>query len=241
MSKPFLSKVVSSKVFVSTLFLSKFGFRTLLLLSTVLLGSVDFVRAQRVSPYFGLGSERDSAGTTTNNSANTCPAGQLFDGLICENGPTMGGLFGQVGVDFMFRPHFGVNGEYAFKFSRPDFLPADSSKFRPSFYDLNVLWQPFASKRLIPFLEGGVGAAKISLYSTGTSITGVTNLSSFPAGSDTNHFQLHFAAGVKFYIRGKIFVRPTFDLHYATNLTDQFNSNRVIGFMISAGYTFGGR
>jgi hypothetical protein len=226
---------------LSNPFCSRLALRIILLLSTVLLGSVDFVRAQRVSPYFGVGGARDSAGTTANNSANTCPTGQLFDGLICENGPKMSGLFGQVGVDFMFRTHFGVNAEYAFKFSRADFLPADSLRFRPSFYDLNVLWQPFASKRVIPFLEGGVGAAKISLYSTGTPITGVTNLSSFPAGSDTNHLQLHFAAGVKFYIRGKIFVRPTFDLHYARNLTDQFKSNQVIGYMISAGYTFGGR
>jgi hypothetical protein len=90
--------------------LSKLMVRSILLLSTLLLGSANFVRAQRLSPYFGLGTARDSVGTT-NTSTIVCPTGQLFDGLICEPGPKLGGLFGVVGVDFMFKPHLGVNGE----------------------------------------------------------------------------------------------------------------------------------
>jgi hypothetical protein len=219
-------------------FLSKLTLRTILLLSILLLlGSVNFVRAQRVSPYFGLGTARDRAGTTN----NVCPAGQLFDGLLCEAGPTMGGLFGVVGVDFMFKKHLGINGEYAFRFARAPFLAGDGLKMRPAFYDLNALWQPISGRRIAPFLEGGIGGARVFLYSTGASITGVAGTSGFPAGSDTSHFQLHFAAGLKVYIKGNLFIKPQFDLHYARHLTDQFGRNVVVQFMGSVGYTFGGR
>jgi hypothetical protein len=221
--------------------LSKFALRGALLLSLLLWAGLNSARAQgiRISPYLGLGGERDRAGTTS-NSANACPTGQLFDGLVCEAGPTMGGLFGQFGVDFMFRPKLGINAEYTLHFSRVDFLPNDSLKMRPMFADLNAVYQPFG-KRVAPVLEGGFGIAKISLYSTGTPITGVTNISSFTAGSDRNHFQLHGAAGLKFYLRGNVFFKPELDLHYATNLTNQFGRNLVIGYIIQAGYTFGGR
>jgi hypothetical protein len=154
----------------------------------------------------------------------------------------MGGLFGVAGLDFMFRPHLGVNGEYAFRLHRAPFLPGASLNMRPAFYDLNALWQPFSGKRFVPFLEGGVGAAKVALYTTGTApITGVTNTSSFPAGSDRSHFQLHFAFGLKLYLRGNLFLKPQFDLHYARHLTDQFGRNLVPQYSGSVGYTFGKR
>jgi hypothetical protein len=219
--------------------LSKLTVRTILLLSTLLLGSVHSVRAQRLSPYFGLGSAKDSAGTT-NTSTTVCPTGQLFDGLICEAGPTIGGLFGVVGADFMFKPHLGINGEYAFRFSQAPFLPADNLKMRPAFYDVNAVWQPISGKRLIPVLEGGFGVVKVGLHFTpGSSITGVTSTSGFPAGSDTNHFQLHGGVGVKIYVKGNLFVKPQFDLHYATHLTDQFHRNLILQYTGAVGYTFG--
>jgi hypothetical protein len=102
------------------------------------------------------------------------------------------------------------------------------------------LWQPFG-KRVAPVLEGGFGEAKIKLYSTGTPITGVTDRSTFPAGSDTNHFQLHGAIGLKVYLRGNLFAKPEFDLRYVTKLTDQFGRNLVIGYMVQVGYSFGGQ
>lgn len=219
--------------------MSKLRIRTIVLLSMLLLGSANIVRAQRLSPYFGLGTARDSAGTT-NTSTIVCPTGQLFDGLICEPGPTMGGLLGVVGADFMFKKHLGVNGEYAFRFAQAPFLPADSLNMRPSFYDLNAVWQPISGQRFIPVLEGGLGGAKVALHFTQTSsITGITSTSGFPAGSDTSHFQLHGAAGLKVYVKGNLFVKPQFDVHYVTRLTDQFNRNVVLQFTGSVGYTFG--
>jgi hypothetical protein len=209
-----------------------------LLLLILLWGSVELVRAQGISPYFGLGSAHDSAGTSGNQG---CPKGQLFDGLICEKAPTMGGLFGTVGVDYLFKPHIGINAEYSAKFSPPNYLPGDSLNMRPIFYDVNFVWKPLGT-RVAPFLEGGLGGAKISLFFTpAPSLTGIKTTSGFSAGSDTSHFQLHGAFGLRVYVRGHLFVRPELHLRYATHLTDEFGRNLVVQYTISAGYTFGQR
>ena len=221
--------------------MSRLTLRTVPLLCALVLVSAAGAHAQRVSAYFGLGSAKDRAGTRSNGT-NTCPTGQLFDGLICEPGPTIGGLFGTFGVDVRFKRHLGINAEYAFHFKQVPFLPDDSLNMRPAFYDVNVMWMRVAGKRIAPLLEGGVGGARLGLRSTSTTpITGITNISSFPAGSRPNHAQLHFGAGLKFYVKGNIFVKPQFDLHYVFNFTDQFGRNLVLQYSGSVGYTFGGR
>lgn len=218
--------------------MSKPTLRTTLLLLVVLSGSVNFLRAQNVSPYVGFGTARDSAGTS---SAQGCPSGQLFDGNICEAGPTLGGLFGTVGVDFMFRKHLGVNGEYTFRFSRAPYLPSDGLNMRPSFYDINALWQPFSGMRVVPFLEGGLGGARVALSFSPSAATGLTTAPSLPTGMNPSYFQLHFAAGAKVYVRGRIFVKPEFDLRYVPRLKNQFGRDTVLQFGGAVGYTFGKR
>jgi len=218
--------------------LSKPTLRTTLLLFVVLFGSVNFLRAQNVSPYVGFGTVRDSVGTST---AQGCPSGQLFDGNICEAGPTLGGLFGTAGVDFMLRKHLGVNGEYTFRFSRAPYLPSDGLNMRPSFYDINALWQPFSGMRFVPFLEGGIGAARVALSFNPSAATGLTTAPSLPTGMNPSYFQLHFAVGVKVYVHGRIFVKPEFDLRYLPRLKNQFGRDTVLQFGGAVGYTFGKR
>jgi hypothetical protein len=232
--------------------LSKLTIGTILLLSTLLLGNVNLAHAQGVSAYFGLGSAHDSAGTTINGIDSvtglgvTCPPGNLFDDFTgnCEPGPTIGGVFGVIGADFMFSPHLGVNGEYAFRFAQADYLPLGGLKFRPGFYDFNVVWEPISggSRRIVPVVEGGIGGARIALYQAQTvSITGITSTFTYPAGLNANHFQLHGAVGVKLYVKGNIFIKPQFDIHYVTHLTDQFASDWVPQYTVAVGYTFGER
>jgi hypothetical protein len=219
--------------------LSKLTIGTILLLSTLLLGSLNYAHAQGVSPYFGLGSGTDSRGTSA-----TCSPGQLFDNFTaaCEPAPTIGGVFGIFGVDFMFSPHLGVNGEYAFRFAQAPYLPNAGLKFRPAFYDFNAVWEPISGTRIVPVLEGGIGGARIALYQTQTvSITGITNTASIPTGLNANHFQGHVAAGVKLYIRPSFFIKPQLDFHYVTHLTDQFGRDWVPQYTVSVGYTFGER
>jgi len=229
--------------------LSKLTIGTILLLSTLLLGTVNFAQAQGVSPYFGLGSATNSAGTSINavtasGATVTCLPKNLFDDFTqaCEPGPTIGGVFGVFGVDFMFRPHFGVNGEYAFRFAQANYLPAAGLKYRPGFYDFNAIYEPISGKRIVPIVEGGIGGARIALYETQTvSVTGITSTFSIPAGLNANHFQVHGAVGVKLYIKPSLFIKPQFDIHYVTHLTDQFGRDWVPEYTVAVGYTFGER
>src|SRR5207302_11322680 len=125
------------------------------------------------SAYFGPGSRTNSAGTTTG-----CSPGQLFDNFTsaCEPAPTIGGVFGILGVDFMILPHLGVNGEYAVRFAQANYLPLAGLKFRPAFYDFNAVWEPISGHRIVPVVEGGFGGARVALYATQTtSITGITS------------------------------------------------------------------
>jgi hypothetical protein len=235
--------------------LSKFTTATILLLSTLLLGTLNFAHAQGVSAYFGMGSATDSRGTSLNQidpatgATVNCPPGQLYNTLpfftgtgpaACEPGPTIGGLFGVFGVDFMFKPHLGVNGEYAFRFAQAPYLTG--LKFRPAFYDFNVVYEPVSGTRIVPVLEGGIGGARIALYQFQTiTVTGITSSYSYPAGINANHFQLHAAVGVKLYIKPSLFIKPQFDYHYVTHLTDQFGRTSVPEYTVSVGYTFGER
>ncbi len=228
--------------------MSKLTITTILLLSTLLLGTLNFARAQGVSAYFGLGSANDSAGMPTNQFDSTgapCPAGQFSDAPFnfgCEPGGTIGGVFGVFGVDFMFRPHFGVNGEYAFRFAQANFLPNAGLKVRPGFYDFNAVYQPISGKRIVPVVVGGIGGARVALYVAQTiSVTGITSTFTYPAGLNANHFQVHGGLGVKLYVKPSLFIKPQFDIHYVTHLTDQFGRDWVPEYTVSVGYTFGER
>lgn len=229
--------------------MSKFKIGTLLLLSMLLFGNLN-VRAQGLSAYFGLGSASDSAGTSINavdsvtGAIVTCPKGFLFDDFTgnCEPGPTIGGVFGVFGADFMWKTHLGFNGEYAFRFAQANYLPLAGLTMRPAFYDFNVVYEPIAGsdRRIVPLLEGGIGGARIVLYQTQQcSITGINCTFSYPAYINANHFQVHGALGVKIYVKGNIFIKPQFDVHYVLHLTDQFGRNLVPEYTVAVGYSFG--
>jgi len=210
----------------------------ILLLSWMLVGSVLCLRAQSVSPYFGLGTAMNGAGTSAG-----CPSGFLLDTFtgLCEPGPTIGGLFGVFGADLMIKPHLGINGEYAFRFAQADYLPSAGLKFRPSFYDVNAVWEPVRGKGIVPILEGGFGGASVALYFTQQCITGKTCTSTTPAGFSAHHFQVHLAVGLKIYIRHSLFIKPQVDFHFVTNFTNQFERSFVPRYTASVGYTFGER
>jgi len=224
--------------------LLKITIRIVPLLVLLLLAGVKQANAQGVSAYFGLGSAFDSA-----VSDSTClTPKQVFDEITgnCEASPTMGGVFGVFGADFMIKPHLGVNAEYSFRFAQASYLPLSAplggpSNVRPGFYDFNAVYQPTSGdKRVVPVLEGGIGGARLSFYSTSQGcVTAGTCTSQSEALFDTNHFQVHAAAGVKLYFKSDIFIKPQFDIHWVDNLNQQYGRTVVPAFTISIGYTFG--
>jgi hypothetical protein len=225
--------------------LFKLTIRTTLLLLIALLASVNYASAQGFSAYFGLGTATDSPGTSRNVPALgglSCPPGQIFDDIngACERAPSMGGVFGVFGADFMIKPHLGVNGEYAFRFAQANYLPLAGIKDRPAFYDFNAVYQPLSvGRRIVPVIEGGLGGAKVSLYFSQTGcVTSICQTQSVRFAS-ANHFQLHAAVGVKLYVKGNIFIKPQFDFHWVHNLNQQFGRNTVPQYTVAVGYSFG--
>jgi hypothetical protein len=204
-----------------------------------MLAGVKQAGAQGISAYFGMGSATNGAITSPGCSAKQIsdpfdPAGPPAS---CVAAPTIGGVFGVFGADVMIHPHFGINGEYSFRFAQADFLPGEGLKVRPAFYDFNAVYQPTSNDaRIVPVLEGGIGGAKLSFYAS-QSVGSLFNQSQFLFSS--NHFQLHGAVGVKLYFTSNAFIKPQVDFHYVPHLNQQYNSNFVPQYTVSIGYTFG--
>ncbi len=174
------------------------------------------------------------------------PLHQILDDALttpaCENAPTIGGVFGVIGADFMITPRLGFNGEYSFRFAQANYLPNAGLKARPGFYDFNAVYEPITGEgRIVPVVEGGIGGSRLSLYfNQSACVTGACSSSSQVVAT-SNHFQVHAAVGVKIYVRSDIFIKPQVDLHWANNMDQQYSSNFVPQYTIAIGYTFGRR
>lgn len=209
------------------------------LLFLLLVAGVYPASAQQISAYFGAGSATDGATTSPGCSPKQIddPFNPSGPPTSCVPAPTMGGAFGIFGADFMINPHLGVNAEYSFRFAQAPFLPIEGLNVRPAFYDFNAIYQPtLGDSHIVPVLEGGIGGAKLSFYSS-QQVGSLLNQSQFLFS--TNHFQVHGAVGVKLYVRSNMFLKPQIDFHYVPNLNQQYSSNFVPQYTISIGYTFG--
>src|SRR5579862_5686238 len=99
----------------------------------LLLAGLVPAHAQNVSVNFGLG-------TATDGSNGNCLDTFGEDTGPCGGGfptPSMGGLFGVFGANFMFNPYIGVGGEYSFKWSQ---APYADVNYRPNFFDFNAVF-----------------------------------------------------------------------------------------------------
>jgi hypothetical protein len=200
-------------------------FRVIPVLLVLMFGGVKIARAQGGDVYFGFG-------TATVKSSN-----QLIDtygdGTLYST-PKMTGLFGNFGANFMIRPTLGVGGEYSFRFAQGSYAGLN---YRPKFYDFNAIWMPISnSKQVAPEFQAGIGGASLSFYLPRQ--CGVFGCSSSSYLQSSNHFQTHLGAGLHIYVKGGVFIRPQFDLHYVRNF-NQFGSNWVPQYSVGIGYTFG--
>jgi opacity protein-like surface antigen len=191
----------------------------------------------------GFGSAWDSAnGGGIDNAASLNAFGSCSLGTgdaNCQSLPKLNGFFLGFGGDLMLYKHLGVGFEASLQPSRENYGPLDS---RQTFYDVNAIYAPIATKRASLLLEGGVGGARtsFSLTQSGCVGTAVCTTSTEPVGA-ANHFQVHVGVGVQIFLTQHIFVKPEFDLHYVPGLTNQFGSDAVPEGMLWVGYNFGER
>lgn len=176
--------------------------------------------------YFGVG-------TMTNSSAGPLPnpfTGTTFDG------PKLGGTFGKVGADILLSHGFGVGGETDFRFGQAAYGPLN---YHPTFWDFNGIWAP-GKGRIEPELQAGLGGVNIKFYYPSSycdAFAGCSSANQFLESS--NHFQVHFGAGVRIYATPHIFIRPQVDLHWVHNFF-QFGSNLAPEYSVAVGWSFVG-
>src|SRR5579875_1423967 len=153
---------------------------------------------------------------TVNDSSNGQSIDTFGDGTL-YNTPKMAGAIAKIGADFMFTPHFGVNGETDFRFSQGSYA---GLTYRPTFYDFNGVWMPaFRRSRVQPEIQAGLGGMNLKYYYSTTSCDSFVGCSSSNQYLESaNHLQVHMAVGVRFYVTSHFFVRPQIDAHYVNNL-----------------------
>lgn len=185
--------------------------------------------AQSVDVYGGAGTAvAASSGTVVDTFGN----GTLY------TTPRMGGLFLKFGGTFMFTPHLGTGMETSFRANQGSYA---GLTYRPTFYDFNGVYHPIAGKRVIPEFQGGLGAVNLKYYYSQQYCDAFVGCSTTNSVLEsTNHFQVHFSGGVKFYLTGSFFLKPQVDVHWVHNFS-QFGSDWVPEYGGAIGYTFGQR
>jgi len=208
----------------------------------LLLGSVPLLQAQgSFDVAIGFGSAHDKAtGLGIENASSLVPftsCTPMSTDPYCERTPALGGLFMGFEGDGMLDRHFGIGAALNFQPTKSIYGPL---QFRQLFYDFNGIYAPINRKRLQLRVEGGIGGAHSGFSYLETSCVGtaVCTTQSTPVGS-SSHFQVHVGAGVQFYVKPHIFIRPQFDFRQVPGLTNQFGSDHVIGGTVWVGYNFG--
>jgi hypothetical protein len=179
--------------------------------------------------FFGAGT---ASAPSSNNPIDTFGDGNLY------TTPRLGGTFGKAGATVMLTPHFGVNGETDFRFSQGAYA---GLTYRPTFYDFNGVWMPFGDKfrRVVPEVQAGLGGANLKFFYPNSycdAFAGCSSSNQYIESS--NHFQAHFALGLRVYVTHHIFIRPQVDAHWVNNFY-QFGSDWVPEYGAAIGWSFG--
>ena len=204
----------------------------------LLLGSVPLLQAQgSFDVAVGFGSVHDKATGLGINNVTFGSCTPSSTATTCEATPGLGGLLMGFEGDGMLNKHIGIGGELSFQPTKSNYGPL---QYRQMFYTFNGIYAPINKKRLQLRLEGGIGGAHSGFSYTETSCVGTAVCTTQAASvGSAGHFQVHVGAGVQFYVKPHIFIRPQFDFREVPGFTNQFGSDQVIGGTIWVGYNFG--
>jgi hypothetical protein len=198
----------------------------------------------------GFGAIQDKAASgQVDQELNPCTTGDLYG--PCVSTPALSGFMMGFGGDLILWKKFGVGAEVAFQPAKETYVNLNASAAasglnslavtsRMTLFDFNGIYEPVNTKKVGVKLEGGIGAANLKFYESGSSSSVLGSQSSSQYFGSANHFQVHGGIGVQIYVTNNIFIRPEFDVHYVRNLT-QFGSNIVTAEMVWLGYSWGDR
>jgi len=178
------------------------------------------VQAQQADAMFGFGTLM-SPGAAACNFNTGCPE--------------KGGLYPNIGADVIFHRRVGFGFDVAWKGSQGAYGGSGGVPFRPILLDFNGVYQPRLSKKAGLDLMGGVGWQSTRFYS------GNYNCNYFSCTNFTSshHFLVDIGGGLRYYVRGHIFVRPEAHYYWINNNTADFTSNNILRVGASIGYTIG--
>ena len=150
-------------------------------------------------------------------------------------GAEKGGGYWAAGANVMFKHRFGLNVESAWRAKQG--LNAFGQPYRPILVDVNGLFQPHISEKIGLDLMGGVGFQSTRFYG----LTQNSPCSNYTVcyASDT-HFLVHIGGGLRYYVRGHLFLRPEAHYYYINN-NFEFHSGNIVRLGASVGYTFGSK
>jgi Outer membrane protein beta-barrel domain len=181
-----------------------------------------------VNVYFGLGTATDSS---SNRQIDTFNTGNPY------TTPKMGGLFGNLGADFMFSKHLGVGADFDWRTIRAAYAELN---YRTYFYNFDAVYELGKTKHFVPELRGGLGGVNVSYGFTSTACDALVGFTTNQFLESAHHFQVHMEAAARYYMTDHIFLRPAVEAHWVNNFS-QFGSNWVPQYSLGIGYSFGSR
>lgn len=197
-------------------------FALLLSTSTAILFSA-FAHAQQLDVAAGLG-RLYSPNYTNTSSLVYAPS---LRGITVIN----------ASIDRTIKNRFGLSLEVAFPRQQAQYL--GYQPYRPVFYDLNAMYLPRIKRKFTAEFLAGIGGERILFYNQFSQCFTIA-----PGGctihTNSNHFLVHFSAGLRYYFWHNFFARGEAHL-YAIPNNFQFSSDYVERVGGSVGYTFGSR
>ena len=178
-------------------------------------------QAQQADAMLGFGTIMSSGSTAC--GANSCVI------------PEKGGLYPTISADVIFHKRVGFNFEASWRARQGNYAGL-GIPFRPILFDFNGVYQPHLSKKAGVDLMGGIGWQSTRFYG----YQPTSNCVFFGACyTSSNHFLVDVGGGIRYYLRGHVFVRPEAHFYHIVNNTADFSSNNVVRVGASIGYTIG--
>jgi len=177
--------------------------------------------AQQADAMLGFGTIMSSGSTAC--GANSCVI------------PEKGGLYPSISGDVIFHKRVGFNFEASWRARQGNYAGL-GIPFRPILFDFNGVYQPHLSKKVGVDLMGGIGWQSTRFYG----YQPTSNCVYFGACyTSSNHFLVDVGGGIRYYVRGHVFVRPEAHFYHIVNNTGDFSSNNLVRVGASIGYTIG--
>ncbi|HTS34251.1 MAG TPA: outer membrane beta-barrel protein [Candidatus Solibacter sp.] len=184
-----------------------------------------FASAQQADAMLGFG-------TVMSPGAAQCFEGSQNITGIC---PERGGLYMNLGGDVILHKRLGFGFDSTWRAGQGNYGDI-GIPYRPILFDFNGVYQPRIGKKAGLDLFGGIGWQTTRFYGYQPTVNCVDFGACYQS---SNHFLVDIGAGVRYYVRGHLFVRPEVRYYKIHNNTADFTGNNVIHVGASIGYTIG--